>query len=126
MYRNEKYMDEVTLAQQQKAFKTMTECTTSYPVKRKIVCSANLYHGVLLVGVRHFDPLMQCTIKRFGLAGAFNLDDKQYEHAQGFVDQYGVFCDRVESMQIVKDSGQPFDIKRNGGSDDELYSEGIH
>lgn len=124
MYRNERYMDEVTLAQQQKAFKTMTDCTTSYPVKRKIVCSANLYHGVLLVGVRHFDPIMQCTIKRFGLE--FKIDGHKYEHEQGFVDQYGVFCDRVEAMQIVKDSGQPFDIKRNGGSDAELFSEGIH
>ena len=126
MYINSKYMDAITLKQQEEAVETMESCCSQYGVVRKIVTAATLYHGVLLVGVRHFDPLMQCTIKRFGLAGAFNLDDKQYEHAQGFVDQYGVFCDRVESMQIVKDSGQPFDIKRNGGSDDELYSEGIH
>ena len=125
MYRNEKYMDAMTLDQQLRAFKTMTECTSSYQVKRKIVCAANLYKGVLLLGVRHFDPIMHYDIMRLGLAGAFTAY-KQYEHAQGFIDQYGVFCDRVEAMQIIKDSGQPFDIQRTGGSDTELYSEGIH
>ena len=122
MYRNEKYMDAMTLDQQNRAFNTMKSCTEAYGVKRKIVCSANLYHGVLLLGVRHFDPIMHYSIKRLNTT----VESQQYEHEQGFIDQYGVFCDRVEAMQIVKDSGQPFDIQRNGGSDTELYSEGIH
>lgn len=45
---------------------------------------------------------------------------------QGFVDQRGNFYCRVDAMKIVKASGQPFDPKRNGSGNDELYSEGIY
>lgn len=45
---------------------------------------------------------------------------------QGFVDQYGVFVDRRTAMGIVLESGQPFNIQRNGGDIRELFSEGIH
>ena len=119
MYRTSKYMDELTLEQQEQAVATMTNCVAQYNVVRKIVCAATLYSGVLLTGVRHFDPIMRTMIKRL------DLDGGQYEQAQGFVDQYGVFCDRVEAMNIVLASNQPFDPVRNGGSGIELYSEGI-
>lgn len=123
MYRNGKYMDALTLEQQTRAFNTMKSCTETYAVKRKIVCAANLYHGVLLLGVRHFDHLMNYTIKRLDEKV---LESQDFEHEQGFVDQYGVFCDRTEAMQIVKDCGQPFNLQRNGGDDSELFSEGVY
>lgn len=49
-----------------------------------------------------------------------------HDFEQGFIDQWGCFYTRTEAMQAVKASGQPFNIKRNGGNDDELYSEGLY
>lgn len=77
---------------------------------------------ITLVGVRHWDPLMHEQAKLNGISDRSNIA----KEVQGFLDQYRVFMDRVEAMRVVKESGQPFDIERNGGSDDELYSEGIH
>ena len=45
---------------------------------------------------------------------------------QGFLDQYGVFMDREEAMQVAIDSGQPLDMKRNGTPENELFSEGLY
>lgn len=48
------------------------------------------------------------------------------EGEQGFIDNFGIFMDRVEALAVAKASGQPLDMKRNGGSGDELYSEGLY
>ena len=94
-------------------------------VPRKIVAAAQRFHGYILVGVRHFDPLMNATLD---LSTEINelyhksLRDSSLE--AGFVDQWGVFVDRKEALAIVLASGQPFYPNRNGCTD-ELYSEGV-
>lgn len=100
----------------------MTSNTQVFP--RKVVASAIkcLFRDGsehLVIGVRHWDPLMhsQGTLLEEKLGVRIDED-------QGFVDQYGVFLDRVEALQVVKESGQPFNPRRNGATD-ELYSEGV-
>lgn len=83
-----------------------------------IVCAACRVGDVILCGARHWDKVMRKQADLIGIKGG--------TEEQGFIDQFGDFHGRVESMRIVKASGQPFDIKRNGGSDEELYSEGMY
>lgn len=92
---------------------------------RKVVCSANrltLKDGrvITLVGIRHWDPLMHEQAKAYEITRALIETEEQ-----GFLDQYRVFMDREEAMQVVLASGQPFDAERNGGLGPELYSEGV-
>lgn len=73
----------------------------------------------LVIGVRHWDPLMSeqylLLKEKFG---------SRVDEDQGFIDQHRVYLNRVEALQVVKESGQPFNPRRNGASD-ELYSEGV-
>ena len=123
-YLTEEYMDEVTLAHQKEVTETMNNCVASYGVTRRIVCAACLHTGALIIGVRHWCPIMHMTAKKMGITKNSELLSK-FSYVEGFIDQYGVFVDRVEAMQIVLASGQPFFAERNGGSGKELYSEGI-
>ena len=90
------------------------------PPQQMVVCAANRNDmGIIVCSARHFDTLMKETIS------ALKYDEPFSKWEEGFIDQFGTFLTRVEAMKIVKESGQPFDLERNGGSDDELYSEGI-
>ncbi len=96
----------------------------SFP--RKVVCAANRItfkdgRVVTLVGIRHWDPLMHEQADWLGWTDRSAVAKEE----QGFLDQWRVFMDREEAMQVVLASGQPFDIERNGGSGQELYSEGV-
>lgn len=98
----------------------------SFP--RKVVCAANRItfkdgRVVTLVGIRHWDPLMREQADWIGLKESGRSVIEKEE--QGFLDQWRVFMDREEAMQVVLASGQPFDLERNGGSGLELYSEGV-
>lgn len=97
---------------------------------RKVVCAANritMKDGrvITLVGVRHWDPLMHEQADAHGIANRKERVSQRVSEEQGFLDQWRVFMDRKEAMQVVLASGQPFDMERNGGSGDELYSEGV-
>jgi hypothetical protein len=89
-------------------------------VKPWIVCAAMKSGEITVCGARHFDGIMRGQVAIIKMS----FDVKRWE--QGFIDQWGKFYNRKEAMQIVKDNGQPFSIERNGGKDDELYSEGLY
>lgn len=85
-----------------------------------IVCAAN-YHeelDMLLAGARHWDSVMRAHAERYELPYT--------GWSQGFIDQYGKFYTRKEAVALVKENGQPIDWERNGGSGNELYSEGLY
>ena len=95
-------------------------------VKPWMVCAACSWQGVgpigegrLVLGARHWDDNMRMTALRCGFPNLLDWD-------QGFIDQWGRFYSREEAMAAVKASGQPFDIERNGGKDEKLYSEGLY
>lgn len=91
-------------------------------MKPWIVCAAIKNENVIVCGARHFDKIMHMQIEILHCTG-WDIP-KKWE--QGFIDQWGKFYNRVEAMQIVKESGQPFNVERNSGSGDELYSEGLY
>ena len=86
-----------------------------------IVCAACRHEDVIFAGPRHYDAVMHSQIKKAGLTCIQSCLVEQ-----GFINQFGEFLTRVEAMEVVKKSGQPFDIKRNGGYNDRLFSEGLY
>lgn len=95
---------------------------TNFLLRPHIVCAANkLSDGTILAGARHWDSVMRGQATKMSLR---TKDDIGVE--QGFIDQWGNFYDRKLAMQVVKQNGQPFNIERNGGQDNELYSEGLY
>ena len=89
----------------------------------RIVCAANLYEdGTIVLGARHFDPLMHKTIDAIGLR-----DFPQPK--QGFIDQHRNFINRKDAWKIAKANNQIFQLC--GGQsiytdDEELYSENLY
>lgn len=93
-------------------------------VKPWMVCAANKSPtGFIATGARHYDGIMleQMRLHRDVYTGGPPLFWEQ-----GFIDQWDQFYTRSEAMQAVKASGQPFNLERNGGRDDELFSEGLY
>jgi hypothetical protein len=86
-----------------------------------VVCAACRYGQLILAGARHFDNVMRSQLE--ALPKRTQFISSLWE--QGFIDQFGKFLTREEAMIIIKKSGQPFDIERNG-DDNLLFSEGLY
>jgi hypothetical protein len=95
-----------------------------------IVCAANLYGEVLVVGPRHCDSVMRRQIDVLD-ANAFLKDcypwKSETREIQGFIDQFGDFYNRQEAWKIAAANGQI--IKRCGGdtaNGGTLFSENLY
>ena len=88
---------------------------------RRIVCAANKYpDGTIVLGVRHFDPLMRASIEQ----RLFDLSQCGRE-VQGFVDNRGQFHDRRTAWKIAVAANQV--VERCGGDETGiLYSENLY
>ena len=87
----------------------------------RIVCAANRYNDVIILGARHFDSAMHRQIAQLdsGLK-----PDSSGKWEQGFIDQFGNFHDRLEAHIIATAANQI--IRRVGGDDYRLYSENLY
>lgn len=90
-----------------------------------IVCAAIRHYDIIIAGARHFDPIMHLQINYVNNSITTAIV-KPSQWEQGFIDQWGKFYNRQEAMQVVKESGQPFNAERNGGNGNDLYSEGLY
>lgn len=85
--------------------------------QRRVVCAANLFLcGTIILGARHWDPLMHQQAKAYGLRGG-NED-------QGFIDQWRVFMTREEAWIVAEEAGQI--VYRGNWGDGVLYSENLY
>lgn len=91
-------------------------------MNRKVVAAACKQGDIILVGVSHFDTWMLSQLDAMKSEYS-NMSPAKW--IQGFIDNRGNFLTREEAMILVKESGQEFDIERNGGQDKKLYSEGV-
>lgn len=88
---------------------------------RRVVCAACRFpDGIIVLGARHWDPLMSASYRAF--ASAHDLERKEEE--QGFIDQYRVFMSREEAWEVANAAGQI--IRRVGGDEGCLYSENLY
>ena len=98
-------------------------------IKRFIVCAANRYGDTVVIGVRHFCPLMRQNLDGVGS----NLELRILNQGsglnpvtcQGFIDQFGHWLSREEALHIAEANGQYINYERNG-STTELFSEGLY
>lgn len=90
-----------------------------FDTQRVVSMAACIVNGYLLVGNRHFCPLMRMTMEQMGIS----LSPTEHEHNvkddQGFVDQWGVWMSREEAWEVAKAAGQIKKVFTEGV----LYSE---
>lgn len=84
-------------------------------IERQVVCAANRYGDLIVLGVRHHCPIMNKTLDLLG------IEEPSVE--QGFVDQWGNYMDRVEALEVIKANGRWI---RDEEYLDELYSENLY
>lgn len=96
--------------------------------KRRVVCAANQYHiitrvgvgTVVITGVRHYCPLMIQNMK------FWKSQIVKSSEIQGFVDQFGVFMDRFEALEVATNAGQINVVRPKTSPNDRLFSEDLY
>jgi len=91
------------------------------------VCAANKlsseYGPYLILGIRHWDHTMCRHANDIFKSDVFS----NFDWDQGFVDQYGVWMDRLEAWKVAEAAGQILyrcgGDTTNGGT---LYSENLY
>lgn len=95
-------------------------------LQRRVVCAANKYDcgygwiDMVFIGVRHFCPVMRQNME------PHKDFIKRESEVQGFVDQFGVFMDRKEALQVARDAGQLNVVRIKTWPSDELFSEDLY
>ena len=84
---------------------------------RRVSMAANIVDGHLIIGNRHFCPLMQMQI------GLLGLDYRKHNinYDQGFVDQWGIYMSREEAWNVAKARGQIKEVVIEGVLFSECY-----
>ena len=89
--------------------------------QRKVVCAANKYGNYMFIGVRYFCPIMCKNMETYDIPWL----RKEFGEEQGFIDQYGVFLNRKEALQVALDAHQ-MDGRQKTTPYDRLFSEDIY
>lgn len=99
---------------------------TQVPHHRRVVCAAiRASDGEVITGIRHYDALMHRQLEQ-------RTDGAKFCHLldndQGFVDQHGIWMDRLEAYEVAKAAGQLVYPEACGEGLDgpKLYSEGLY
>ena len=85
-------------------------------IERQVVCAANKYGDIIVLGIRHFCPLMRKQLDAYCLKGS-------EPHKQGFVDQWGNFMTRKEALLVLQTNGRWI---RDEDYQNQLYSENLY
>jgi len=89
---------------------------------RVVICAANAYKDLLIIGPRHFDGTMHKQMAQSPTA----LLVKPAAWEQGFIDQFGVFMDRKEALAVAFAAGQISTRRPKGYPLDILFSEDLY
>lgn len=84
---------------------------------RRVSMAANIVDGHLIIGNRHFCPLMGMQIDLLGLDSGKH--DIRYD--QGFVDQWGIYMSREAAWDVAKARGQIKEVFQEGVLFSECY-----
>jgi len=106
--------------------KALVNVPNGVQIKRRVVAAANKYYDTIIVGIRHYCPIMHSVID--------NMDKEKWKHLktargvvgqydQGFVDQWGNFMTRKEAGNVVKANGQW--VRNKDYDPDYLFSEDV-
>lgn len=94
--------------------------------QRRVVCAALQYGPMMVVGPRHYDPIMRAHIALYKASMKHpELSEQRWPMAlQGFVDQWGTFMTREEALEVARAAGQI--MRRVGGDETQLFSENLY
>ncbi len=92
---------------------------------RVVVCAANRYGDIIVLGARHGDAVMSAQLIRLRDTGAITNTHAQGRN-QGFIDQWGVYMDRFEALEVAKAAGQIGRWRPKHPGDDWLCSEDLY
>lgn len=92
-------------------------------IERFVVCAANRFGDVLVLGARHFDMTMHNMIAKIEQP---YLPSSPSKWEQGFIDQFGVFMDRKEALQVATSAGQINSRRKKTFPEDKLFSEDLY
>jgi hypothetical protein len=98
------------------------QSTDSEAPMRKVVCAACRNSDYMLIGPRPFCSTMLVQADAYHKLGYVD----GYKWEQGFIDQWETYMDSHEALLVALAAGQPVDFKRNGGSGNKLYTEGLY
>lgn len=85
----------------------------------KLVAAANmLENGLIVVGVRHHDPVMNAQIRASG--------QSHIKSVQGFIDNRGNFLTRRGAMSLYEDGRKKGWYKEKTTPENELFSEDLY
>lgn len=90
---------------------------TNFNLIRRVSMAANIVDGRLIIGNRHFCPLMEMQIDSLQLD--YHKHDIRFD--QGFVDQWGIFMSRQEAWDVAKAHGQIKEVFQEGVLFSECY-----
>ena len=83
----------------------------------RVSMAANIVDGHLIIGNRHFCPLMEMQIDALYLD--YHKHDIRFD--QGFVDQWGIYMSRQEAWDVAKARGQIKEVFVEGTLFSECY-----
>lgn len=89
---------------------------------RIVVCAANRYGELTFLGARHFDERMREAMQHYNIPTLRSACGEE----QGFIDQFGVFMDRKEALEVAKAAGQINLHRPKTRPEDRLFSEDLY
>ena len=101
-------------------YKTQAEKEKSgvAPPDRLVAAANKLKNGLIVVGVRHHDPIMNEQIRASG--------ETQVYSEQGFIDNRGNFLTRRQAMPLYEEGRQKGWYKKKTAPINELFSEDLY
>lgn len=96
-------------------------------LSRRVVCAANRYGNLLLLGARHWDETMWKQKNSMELQ---KIESERYE--QGFINTWGEFLTREEAWMVASQNNQIFRFVGSqlatdvGIAGTQLYSENLY
>lgn len=110
------YMEQLRKGQQ-----SMLALSKKYAEKRRVVCAANRYGEHIVCGARHFDYVMHAQLH------IIMPLIKGIRAEQGFIDQWGIYMDRVAALAVATAAGQLDESRRPKSNPvHELFSEDLY
>ncbi len=92
---------------------------------RVVVCPANRYGDIIVLGARHGDSVMSKQLIRLRDTGVIANTHAQGRD-QGFIDQWGVYMDRFEALAVATAAGQIGRYRPKHSGADWLCSEDLY
>lgn len=86
--------------------------------QRRVVCAALRKFDIIVIGARHYDPLMRAHIAHLG-------SETWSTAEQGFIDQHGKYMSREEAFEVATAAGQILE-KTGYVNKPVLYSEDLY